>query len=131
MTEEEKDWIRAMLESKAELMGIVTAENVQELTQYKALWRAVNSAMDQGRSAAGVAWAWIAERQEAGCMRVDSMLTRKPTGSGSTPIPRWEWYSKAASGWSREEGLTLTTALQMRDLDMVLTHLITAEEGMG
>ena len=131
LTEEEKDWVRAVLEARAHQLGQITADNISLLTTYRSLARVVRMIDDTKLMAADVAWSWVAERQEAACELVSPTLRRMSSGTGAAPIPRWEWYARNISGWDREQGATVTDAVRMRLLDMVLVHLIRAEEGTG
>ena len=131
MAEDEKDWVRAVLEARAHQMGMVTEDNVSALTTYRSLARVV-TAIGNGRlAAADVAWSWIAEQQQAESEMVSPMLVRMSSGTGTGPIQRWEWYARNISGWDREQGATAEATVRLRLMDMVLAHLVMVEESMS
>ena len=129
MTEEEKDWVRALLTQRVyDGEQKITRDNVSHITEYRTLAQAYQGT--NGASPADVAWAWLAEEQMSNHGMVADDLERTSPGRGAAEIPRWHIFARARSGWHRERGITKEDLQEMRSADMVMIHLVQEETGM-
>ena len=84
------------MEKGMEKLGWVHQGNVRQVTgEYRSLQMALKGT---GWGAAEEAWAWIADRQAQGDVRIDGEMGRMTTGKGKDPVWNWEWQVRAKAG---------------------------------
>ena len=128
MSDEEKDLVRSRLRRRVhEMAQKITEENVTIVTEYRTLARELEKS--QGPTMAEAAWSWIAEQQEGTEGMVADALERRSTGTGSSVIPKWRWYTRVLSGWQREGEISEEDVRRMMESDQVLKHLVQEETG--
>lgn len=109
MTEEEKDWVRALLTRRASDGGQkITGDNVSRITKYRTLAQAYQE--ESGASPADVAWSWIAEEQNDelsrhGGRRPRAQIDKEGRSGGPTLAHiRESEMGLASRAWDHERG---------------------------
>ena len=115
------------MEKGVEKLGWVHQGNVRQVTgEYRSLQIALKGT---GWGAAEAAWAWIADRQAQGDVRIDGRMGRMTTGKGKDPVWNWEWQVRAKAGRGGE-GLSVDMIEWHRTADRIFNQLVVKTVGV-